>query len=114
MFMVGLSLESPTRMSSHVPQSLAQQRIIRTNPQLYSLVPTPLAFHVSVFQSGDPSRGPKPQGFLFLYFTMEIANPKEIEEAYKLAQAMNVPVAYGEWVNDDVYHFYPMMEQVRE
>lgn len=54
----------------------------------------------------------KPEGFL--YFTVEIADENEIQAAFKLAQAMDLPVVYGEWVNDDVYHYYPPMQQVRD
>lgn len=57
-------------------------------------------------------RALKPQGFL--YFTVEIGDANEIEEAFKLAQAMDLPVVYGECVNDEVYHYYPPMQQVRE
>jgi cyclopropane fatty-acyl-phospholipid synthase-like methyltransferase len=57
-------------------------------------------------------RALKPQGYL--YFTVEIANLGEIEEAFKIAQGLELPVVYGEWVNDDVYHYYPTMDQVRE
>jgi len=61
---------------------------------------------------GNFQRALKLQGYF--YFTVEIADATEIEEAFKLAQAMNLPVVYGEWVNDDVYHYYPSMQQVRE
>ena len=61
---------------------------------------------------GNFQRALKPQGYF--YFTVEIADATEIEEAFKVAQAVNLPVVHGEWVNDDVYHYYPTMEQVRE
>jgi cyclopropane fatty-acyl-phospholipid synthase-like methyltransferase len=54
----------------------------------------------------------KPQGYL--YFTVEIANADEVDEAFQAAQKQGLPVVYGEWVNDEVYHYYPTMEQVRE
>jgi len=57
-------------------------------------------------------RALKSQGYA--YFTVEIANANEIADAFKSAQQMNLPVVYGEWVNDDVYHYYPTIEQVRE
>ena len=57
-------------------------------------------------------RALKPQGYM--YFTVEIANANEVEEAFKTAQEMGLPVVYGEWVNDEVYHYYPTMDQVRE
>ena len=54
----------------------------------------------------------KPQGYL--YFTVELADPKEVEEAYQRARGQGLPVVFGEWENSDVYHYYPSMEQVRE
>lgn len=57
-------------------------------------------------------RALKPQGYL--YFTVEIANADEVDEAFQAAQKQGLPVVYGEWVNDEVYHYYPTMEQVRE
>jgi cyclopropane fatty-acyl-phospholipid synthase-like methyltransferase len=54
----------------------------------------------------------KPQGYL--YFTAEIADAGEVEEAFQQAQQAGLPVVYGEWINDGVYHYYPQMEQVRE
>jgi cyclopropane fatty-acyl-phospholipid synthase-like methyltransferase len=48
------------------------------------------------------------------YFTVEIADADEIEEAFHEAQELGLPVVHGEWVNDDVYHYYPTMEQVRD
>jgi SAM-dependent methyltransferase len=49
-----------------------------------------------------------------IYFTVEIANADEVTEAFQIAQEMGLPVVYGEWVNDEVYHYYPSMNQVRE
>jgi cyclopropane fatty-acyl-phospholipid synthase-like methyltransferase len=57
-------------------------------------------------------RALKPQGTF--YFTVEIANPDEVDAAFHSAQQMGLPVVHGEWVNDEVYHYYPTMEQVRE
>jgi cyclopropane fatty-acyl-phospholipid synthase-like methyltransferase len=58
-------------------------------------------------------RALKPQGHL--YYTVEIADTDEVAEAFKTGQEMGLPVVYGEWANnDEVYHFYPMMDQVRE
>jgi cyclopropane fatty-acyl-phospholipid synthase-like methyltransferase len=44
----------------------------------------------------------KPKGYF--YFTVELAE----------ARPQELPVVFGEWVNTDVYHYYPSMEQVRE
>lgn len=57
-------------------------------------------------------RALKPGGYV--YFTVEIANADEINEAFQSAHEMGLPVVYGEWVNDDVYHFYPSMAQVHQ
>jgi SAM-dependent methyltransferase len=57
-------------------------------------------------------RALKGQGFL--YFTVEIADEAEVKSAFDQAQGLGLPVVYGEWVNDDVYHYYPSLEQVRE
>jgi cyclopropane fatty-acyl-phospholipid synthase-like methyltransferase len=57
-------------------------------------------------------RALKPNGYL--YFTVEMADNAEVKAAFEQAQQAGLPVVYGEWVNDDVYHFYPSLEQVRE
>ncbi len=57
-------------------------------------------------------RALKPQGWL--YFTVEIADEREIEAAFIRGQQLGLPVVYGEWADGDVYHFYPPMQQVRE
>jgi len=49
-----------------------------------------------------------------LYFTVEIADEAEVKSAFEEARKSGVPVVYGEWVNDEVYHYYPSLEQVRE
>lgn len=49
-----------------------------------------------------------------LYFTVEIADETEVKSAFEEAQEQGLPVVYGEWINDDVYHYYPSLEQVRE
>jgi cyclopropane fatty-acyl-phospholipid synthase-like methyltransferase len=54
----------------------------------------------------------KGQGYL--YFTVELQDESEVRSAFEQAQAAGLPVVYGEWINDDVYHFYPALEQVRE
>ena len=76
----------------------------------------------------------KPGGVL--YFTMDRADPGELEEAYERARADGLPVVLGELVNEvdaayaqveasdqpvpraladaAVYHFYPSLDQARE
>jgi len=50
----------------------------------------------------------------YLYFTVEIAEEAEVKAAFEEAKGQGLPVVYGEWVNDEVYHYYPSLEQVRE
>jgi len=57
-------------------------------------------------------RALQPHGFL--YFTVELAAETEVKSAFEQAQQLGLPVVYGEWINDDVYHYYPTLEQVRE
>jgi cyclopropane fatty-acyl-phospholipid synthase-like methyltransferase len=49
-----------------------------------------------------------------LYFTVEIQDTAEVKAAFDEAQQLGLPVVYGEWINDEVYHYYPSLEQVRE
>jgi SAM-dependent methyltransferase len=76
----------------------------------------------------------KPRGVL--YFTLELAEGSEVEEAYQRAKALGLPVVFGEVADgvDEayervkalgmplvsgeladvaVYHYYPSLEQVR-
>lgn len=66
----------------------------------------PLIFH-------NFHRALKPHGYL--YFTVEIAAEDDLEMAFQQGQDMGLPIVYGEWPNnDDVYHYYPSMSQVKE
>ena len=50
-----------------------------------------------------------------LYFTVEVAPEDEVEEAFRRQQRAGWPVVRGEWADqDEVYHYYPSMQQVRE
>ena len=57
-------------------------------------------------------RALKQQGYL--YFTVEHQDDAEVKAAFDDAQQLGLPVVYGEWINDGVYHYYPSLEQVRE
>jgi cyclopropane fatty-acyl-phospholipid synthase-like methyltransferase len=57
-------------------------------------------------------RALQPHGYF--YFTVELASEQDIGLAFQKALDMRLPVVYGEWVNDGVYHYYPSMSQVRE
>jgi SAM-dependent methyltransferase len=53
----------------------------------------------------------KPGGVL--YFTLELAEADEVQEAYERAKALGLPVMSGELADGTVYHYYPSLEQVR-
>lgn len=66
----------------------------------------PLIFHN--FHQALKSQG-------YLYFTVEIAAEHDLEMAFQQGQDMGLPIVYGEWPdNDDVYHYYPSISQVKE
>lgn len=50
----------------------------------------------------------------YLYFTVEMADEYDLETAYRDGLESGLPVIYGEWINDKVYHYYPSMSQVTE
>jgi cyclopropane fatty-acyl-phospholipid synthase-like methyltransferase len=57
----------------------------------------------------------KPNGCL--YFTAETAEnagENEIKQAFERAQQAGLPVVYGEWPDEEVYHYHPTNQQVRE
>jgi SAM-dependent methyltransferase len=49
----------------------------------------------------------------FLYFTVELAEQSEITQAYQSSREQGLPVVYGECADEDGYHYYPELEQVR-
>ena len=60
-------------------------------------------------------RALKPRGyFYFTVETIENANESEIGQAYERAQQAGLPVVYGEWPDEGVYHYHPTSQQVRE
>jgi len=50
----------------------------------------------------------------YLYFTVEIEEETELKSAYERGQQLGWPIAYGEWADGDVYHYYPAIERVRD
>jgi 2-polyprenyl-3-methyl-5-hydroxy-6-metoxy-1,4-benzoquinol methylase len=53
-------------------------------------------------------RALKPQGYY--YFTVEVANEKEIEDAFLRGKRLGLPLVAGEWPEQsDVYHYYPSL-----
>ena len=57
-------------------------------------------------------RAIKPQAYL--YFTVEVADENDVEQAFTAGQALGLPVVYGEWADQEGYHYYPRLEQVKE
>lgn len=57
-------------------------------------------------------RALKPMGYL--YFKVEIASEKDIENAFVAGQQLGLPVVYGEWAHEGGYHYYPKIKQVKE
>jgi ubiquinone/menaquinone biosynthesis C-methylase UbiE len=59
-------------------------------------------------------RALKPHGYLyFTAETMENADESEIKQAFNKAQQAGLPVVYGEWPDEEVYHYHPTNQQVR-
>jgi SAM-dependent methyltransferase len=61
-------------------------------------------------------RALKPYGYLyFTAETIENADENEIRQAFEKAQQAGLPVVYGEWPdNEEVYHYHPTNDQVKE
>ena len=60
-------------------------------------------------------RALKPHGyFYFTAETLENANEDEIQQAFERAQQAGLPVIYGEYPDEEVYHYHPTRQQVRE
>lgn len=49
-----------------------------------------------------------------LYFTVELAASDEITAAYDAGLRMGLPLVEGEWAHEGGYHYYPLLERVRE
>ncbi len=52
-----------------------------------------------------------------LYFTAETvenADENEIQQAFERSQQAGLPVVYGEWPDEGVYHYHPTNQQVKE
>jgi len=60
-------------------------------------------------------RALKPHGyFYFTAETIENANEAEIKQAFERAQQAGLPVVYGEYPDEEVYHYHPTSQQIRE
>ena len=61
---------------------------------------------------GNFYRALKTQGYL--YFTVELAAETAVQAAFERGRQLGWPIVYGEWADmDEVYHYYPALEQVR-
>jgi cyclopropane fatty-acyl-phospholipid synthase-like methyltransferase len=52
-----------------------------------------------------------------LYFTAETVentDENEIKQAFERAQQAGLPVVYGEWPDEEVYHYHPTNQRVKE
>jgi SAM-dependent methyltransferase len=57
----------------------------------------------------------KPAGlFYFTVETLEMADEDEIRQAFEKANQAGLPVVYGEWPDEGVYHYHPSNQQVRD
>jgi len=64
---------------------------------------------------GNFHKALKPRGYLyFTAETIENLDENEIKQTFKKAQEVGLPVVYGENPNEDVYHYHPTNQQVRE
>jgi SAM-dependent methyltransferase len=60
---------------------------------------------------GNFHRALKPDGYL--YFTLEVGEADEVEAAFRRGQVLGLPIVQGECTDEDAYHYYPSLEQVR-
>jgi ubiquinone/menaquinone biosynthesis C-methylase UbiE len=64
---------------------------------------------------GNFHRALKQHGyFYFTVETIENADKNEIQQAFERAQQAGLPVVYGEYPDEAVYHYHPNGQQVRE
>jgi len=60
-------------------------------------------------------RALKPHGYLyFTAETLENADENEIKQAFERAQQARLPVVYGEFPDEEVYHYHPTNQEVKE
>lgn len=60
-------------------------------------------------------RAIKPYGYLyFTAETLENADENEIKRAFERSQQAGLPVVYGEFPDEEVYHYHPTNQEVKE
>jgi SAM-dependent methyltransferase len=60
-------------------------------------------------------RALKPRAyFYFTVETIENADENEVQQAFERAKQAGLPVVYGEWPDEEVYHYHPTNQQVKE
>jgi SAM-dependent methyltransferase len=52
--------------------------------------------------------------FYFTAETIENADENEIKHAFERSRQAGLPVVYGEWPDEEVYHYHPTNQQVKE
>lgn len=63
---------------------------------------------------GNFHRALKPRGLLyFTSETIDTADESEIRQAFERAQQAGLPVVYGEYPDEEVYHYHPTNQQVQ-
>jgi ubiquinone/menaquinone biosynthesis C-methylase UbiE len=50
----------------------------------------------------------------YLYFTVELASEKDVEQAFTESTQLGFPIVRGEWTQKGEYHYYPPIEQVKQ
>ncbi len=60
-------------------------------------------------------RALKPRGYLyFTAETLENADENEIKQAFERAHQAGLPIVYGEFPDEEVYHYHPTNQEVKE
>jgi 2-polyprenyl-3-methyl-5-hydroxy-6-metoxy-1,4-benzoquinol methylase len=60
-------------------------------------------------------RALKPHGYIyFTAETIENTDENEVRQAFERAQQAGLPVVFGEYPDEEIYHFHPTNQQVKE
>jgi ubiquinone/menaquinone biosynthesis C-methylase UbiE len=67
------------------------------------------------FVLGNFHQALKEEGYLyFTAETLENADENGVRQAFERFQQAGLPIVYGEWPDEEVYHYHPTRQQVRE